>query len=128
MFQTESDPLPPNPPYQPSAGLIGIYIYTHIFIHIHVFFIYIYVYISEVGGVRPTGKLFRFVSCVRAVCLSSEIGVKKSFRFCFLCFQVFPFPLVDCYFVRSFVCSFVRSFFRSLFCSFVGSFVIQLMR
>jgi hypothetical protein len=23
MIQSESDPLPPNPPYQPSAGLIG---------------------------------------------------------------------------------------------------------
>jgi hypothetical protein len=27
MIQSESDPLPPNPPYQPSAGLIGIYIF-----------------------------------------------------------------------------------------------------
>ena len=29
-------------------------------------YIYIYIYISEVGGVSPTGKPFRFVSCVRA--------------------------------------------------------------
>ena len=28
--------------------------------------LYIYIYISEVGGVSPTGKSFRFVSCVRA--------------------------------------------------------------
>ena len=27
---------------------------------------------------RPTGKSFRFVSCVRAVCMSSEIGEKIS--------------------------------------------------
>ena len=73
-------------------------------------------------GVKPTGKLFRFVSCVRAVCLSSEIGVKRYFDlflFCFfvcvclLPFQVFPFPSAGCYFVRSFVLLFVRSFVRS---------------
>ena len=27
-------------------------------------------------GVRPTGKSFRFVSCVRAVCMSSQIRRK----------------------------------------------------
>ena len=31
-------------------------------IHIHIYiYIYIYIYISEVGGVNPTGKSFRFV-------------------------------------------------------------------
>jgi hypothetical protein len=28
--------------------------------------VYVYVYVSEVSGVRPNGKSFRFVSCVRS--------------------------------------------------------------
>ena len=56
---------------------------------------------SEVGGVSPTGKSFRLVrACVRAVCMSSEIGVKFSgpalslFPFWLVSgLSLFPFPL-----------------------------------
>ena len=49
--------------------------------------------ISEVGGLRPTGKSFRFVSCVRAVCMSSQIGEKKRrLTFPFSLFFSLPFP------------------------------------
>ena len=36
-----------------------------------------HIYISEVGGLSSTGKLFRVVRA-RAVCVSSEFGVKIS--------------------------------------------------
>ena len=42
---------------------------------------------------RPTGKSFRFVSCVRAVCMSSQIGEKKHRgTFPFSLFFSLPFP------------------------------------
>ena len=49
--------------------------------------------ISEVGGLRPTGKSFRFVSCVRAVSMSSQIGEKnRRLTFPFSLFFSLPFP------------------------------------
>ena len=45
MIQSESDPLPPNPPYQPSAGLIGILIYIYIYIYIK-YIVYITIYLN----------------------------------------------------------------------------------
>ena len=47
-----------------------------------------YACLSELGG--PSGKSFRLVrACVRAVCMSSEIGVKK----CGPALSLFPFPV-----------------------------------
>jgi hypothetical protein len=46
-------------------------------------------------GVRPTGKSFRFVSCVRAVSMSSQIGEKNGrepFPFSLSPRFLFPFP------------------------------------
>ena len=52
-FSLKPPPPPPQTSYPASAGFIGI--------------IYIYILVSEVGGVSPTRKSFRFIrACVRA--------------------------------------------------------------
>ena len=81
-------------------------------------------------GMRPTGKSFRFVSCVRAVCLSSEIGVKKAFwlfpfpflclLFCFFVFPVVPFSLC-CLLLRSFLSLILFCLYRRLYSFFLSS-------
>ena len=69
---------------------------THLMAHCHIYvYIYIYIYISELGG--PSGKLFRFVSCVRArgAYVRSDLGENlgsASFPFPFSPREVFPFP------------------------------------
>ena len=50
MTSSETPPLSPQSSYPTLVGVIGIYIY-----------------ISEVGGLRPTGKSFRFVRACAAV-------------------------------------------------------------
>ena len=56
-----------------------------------------HIYISEVGGLSSTGKLFRVVRA-RAVCMSSEFGVKiygrglSLFPFWTGRFSLFPSP------------------------------------
>ena len=57
--------------------------------------IYIYIYIGG-WGVRPTGKSFRFVTCVRAA--GSKVGTRlkcppAAFPFSLLPWEAFPFPL-----------------------------------
>ena len=46
---------------------IRIYVCTCIYIYIYIYIRYYNIYISEVGGVSPTGKSFRFVcACARS--------------------------------------------------------------
>ena len=61
---------------------------------------------SEVGGGEPTGKSFRFVSCVRAVCLSSQNEAKTDI-------DLFPFPFLFFFGVSLSFVSFVRWLFLS---------------
>ncbi len=56
--------------------------------------------ISEVGGMRPTGKSFCFVSCVscvrgRGLVVRWKSGENQGLSLSLFPHQVFPFPLQD---------------------------------